>query len=104
MFNFSFLARKPVDPSQSAILEQRRPSSPQPSPPSEGGEGARACEISNLKFQIQMCAWLILACAGVQGAPIALKVDATDAPRKMLRAVLEIPASPGKLTLLYPKW
>jgi len=31
-------------------------------------------------------------------------VDATDAPRKIIHARLEIPASPGPLTLVYPKW
>ncbi len=38
------------------------------------------------------------------GAPITLSVDATDAPRKLLRAQLVIPAAPGELTLVYPKW
>lgn len=42
----------------------------------------------------------------IQPAPatITLTVDATDAPRKMIHARLNIPASPGTLTLLYPKW
>ena len=31
-------------------------------------------------------------------------MDATDAPRKVLHARLQIPAQPGKLTLVYPKW
>jgi predicted metalloprotease with PDZ domain len=31
-------------------------------------------------------------------------VDATDAPRKVLHARLHIPATPGNLTLVYPKW
>ena len=35
---------------------------------------------------------------------IALSVDASDAPRKMLHAQLRIPAKPGILTLYYPKW
>jgi predicted metalloprotease with PDZ domain len=35
---------------------------------------------------------------------ITISVDATSAPRKLLRARLHIPASPGPLTLLYPKW
>ncbi|MGH9725801.1 MAG: M61 family peptidase, partial [Candidatus Acidiferrales bacterium] len=33
-----------------------------------------------------------------------LTVDATGAPRKIIRAHLVIPASPGPLTLVYPKW
>jgi predicted metalloprotease with PDZ domain len=36
--------------------------------------------------------------------PIAIDVDATDAPRKLYRARLDIPAQPGPLTLYYPKW
>ena len=119
MLNFSFFVRTaPHEPAFAfwATARQTCPGSADiPAGQSRGGSNPPArCrrsqgnvpgfEISNLKFQIQVCAWLILACAGVQGAPIALKVDATDAPRKMLRAVLEIPASPGKLTLLYPKW
>ena len=36
--------------------------------------------------------------------PIEINVDATDAPRKLYRAKLVIPAKPGPLTLLYPKW
>lgn len=37
-------------------------------------------------------------------APITLKVDASEAPRKIYHAELTIPASPGPLTLMYPKW
>ena len=50
---------------------------------------------------------LILLIAGTTLAdnpPITLAVDATDAPRGILHARLHIPASPGKLTLFYPKW
>ncbi|MFL5342517.1 MAG: M61 family metallopeptidase [Gemmataceae bacterium] len=36
--------------------------------------------------------------------PIVLTVDATEAPRKLYKAQLTIPASPGSLTLYYPKW
>lgn len=36
--------------------------------------------------------------------PMRLHVDATDVPRHLLHARLSIPASPGALTLLYPKW
>jgi len=35
---------------------------------------------------------------------ITLSVDATEAPRKILHARLTIPATPGVLTLDYPKW
>jgi predicted metalloprotease with PDZ domain len=36
--------------------------------------------------------------------PIEINVDATEAPRKLYRAHLVIPAQPGPLTLYYPKW
>jgi predicted metalloprotease with PDZ domain len=36
--------------------------------------------------------------------PIELSVDLTEAPRKLVRAHLVIPATPGALTLYYPKW
>jgi predicted metalloprotease with PDZ domain len=39
-----------------------------------------------------------------QNAAITLMVDATDAPRNILRAHLHVPAQPGPLTLVYPKW
>jgi len=35
---------------------------------------------------------------------ISLAVDASEAPRKIFHAQLKIPASPGTLTLYYPKW
>src|SRR5262250_3430358 len=35
---------------------------------------------------------------------VAISVDASDAPRSMIHAQLRIPASPGTLTLYYPKW
>lgn len=38
------------------------------------------------------------------GAPITLRVDATDAASNVLHSHLTIPASSGPLTLYYPKW
>jgi predicted metalloprotease with PDZ domain len=35
---------------------------------------------------------------------VRIEVDAREAPRKIFHARLWIPASPGPLTLLYPKW
>ncbi len=35
---------------------------------------------------------------------ITLAVDATEAPRKIFHARLNIPATPGTLTVYYPKW
>src|SRR5213594_1999700 len=37
-------------------------------------------------------------------APMTLRVDATEAPRKIYHAELNIPATPGPMTLFYPKW
>ncbi|HVO97662.1 MAG TPA: hypothetical protein VMT15_06320 [Bryobacteraceae bacterium] len=39
-----------------------------------------------------------------QSGEIKLRVDATDAPRHILHASLNIPAKPGPMTLLYPEW
>lgn len=36
--------------------------------------------------------------------PITLEVDAREAPRKIFHAKLKIPAKPGELMLLFPKW
>lgn len=36
--------------------------------------------------------------------PIAISVDLTDAPRKMVHARLSVPVQSGPLTLVYPKW
>jgi predicted metalloprotease with PDZ domain len=37
-------------------------------------------------------------------AVMTLEVDATQAPKKILHAKLTMPAKPGPLTLVYPKW
>lgn len=45
-----------------------------------------------------VCSWAL------SGPTISIAVDATEAPRKILHAKLRIPATPGTLTLYYPKW
>jgi predicted metalloprotease with PDZ domain len=56
-----------------------------------------------------------MACAVVHGeaaeavdqpypGTLALKLDLTDAPRKIYRIAETIPVKPGELTLYYPKW
>ena len=53
------------------------------------------------------CACLLLSAVSVLAAnapTIALSVDASAAPRKLFHARLRIPATPGTLTLYYPKW
>ena len=52
-------------------------------------------------------ALVLLASASLFAATaptVTLSVDASDAPRKLIHAQLRIPASPGTLTLYYPKW
>jgi predicted metalloprotease with PDZ domain len=36
--------------------------------------------------------------------PVRLRVDATDAPRRVFHVQMTMPAKPGPLTLLYPEW
>lgn len=59
---------------------------------------------SRLTALIISLALLRLASAPAQTSSIKLDVDASDAARYLLHARLNIPAQPGKLTLLYPKW
>src|SRR5882672_1697736 len=52
----------------------------------------------------RMIAVLLSIASSAVAAPITLKVDATEAPRKIYHAELHIPAAPGPMTLFYPKW
>jgi predicted metalloprotease with PDZ domain len=36
--------------------------------------------------------------------PVQLRVDATDAPRRLFHVQMSLPARPGAMTLLYPEW
>ncbi len=49
-------------------------------------------------------ALLVALTAAARAETVSLAVDASDAPRKILHAHLVIPARPGPLALLYPKW
>ena len=54
-----------------------------------------------------LAVWFFATLAHAASAPaphITINLDATDAPRKIFHAQLTIPASPGTLTLYYPKW
>jgi predicted metalloprotease with PDZ domain len=52
-----------------------------------------------------VCVTLVSANVFSATAPtVTISVDATSAPRKIFHASLKIPASPGDLTLYYPKW
>ncbi len=58
--------------------------------------------------RIRLVAFLLfLTCASfaqIKAPTIKIFVDASEAPRKIFHAQLTIPASPGTLTLYYPKW
>src|SRR5262245_47440891 len=62
--------------------------------------------MSRLLFAPYCLAGLLVAAPlrADEPRPIELTVDATEAPRKLYRAHLVIPAKPGPLTLFYPKW
>jgi len=52
-----------------------------------------------------VCVTILSASAWCATAPtVTIAVDATTAPRKVFHASLRIPATPGDLTLYYPKW
>jgi predicted metalloprotease with PDZ domain len=64
--------------------------------------------VSGMKMRLGIftvfAATIFVARAHAADAPITLAVDATEAPKNILHAQLHIPASPGVLTLFYPKW
>src|SRR5215813_8498954 len=37
-------------------------------------------------------------------APVKVRVDATDAPRRLFHVQMSMPAKTGPMTLLYPEW
>lgn len=57
----------------------------------------------SLSLVLVLCA-LTAVQAQAAGGAIALHVDATEVARKLFHAQLHIPAAPGPLTLVYPKW
>jgi len=57
------------------------------------------------QFLAVTCLALCSALSSAATPPtVTISVDATHAPRKILHASLKIPATPGDLTLYYPKW
>lgn len=62
---------------------------------------------SHARRSFFLAAFFLVGVATVRaqaGPAISLSVDATEAPLKILRVQLEMPVSPGPLTLYYPKW
>jgi len=57
-------------------------------------------------FKILGAVCLLVTCVRSDAATpnVTISVDATAAPRKIFHATLKIPATPGDLTLYYPKW
>lgn len=52
-----------------------------------------------------LAALFLFGLSSLQAAePIEINVDLTEAPRRLFKAMLKIPAKPGLLTLHYPKW
>jgi predicted metalloprotease with PDZ domain len=49
-------------------------------------------------------ALFVAARVSAQNAPVIVHVDATEAPRRLLHATMQMPVKPGPLSLLYPKW
>ena len=48
---------------------------------------------------------LLALCASLYAQPpVKLRVDATDAPRRLFHVQMNMPAKSGPMTLLYPKW
>jgi predicted metalloprotease with PDZ domain len=48
--------------------------------------------------------FLLPACFAQSSTPLQLHVDLTDAPRHIIHARVEIPVTPGPITLEYPEW
>jgi predicted metalloprotease with PDZ domain len=61
------------------------------------------------RFAVVVAVAVSMMSIGLHAAPVAaphitVALDATDAPRKIFHAQLTIPATPGTMTLYYPKW
>ncbi|HLX42983.1 MAG TPA: PDZ domain-containing protein [Bryobacteraceae bacterium] len=54
--------------------------------------------------KLAVLALLISASVIAQDPTIKIRLDATDAPRRLFHVHLTIPAKPGPMTLLYPQW
>src|SRR5437762_4254158 len=56
-----------------------------------------------MRFAVTVAVFICFASSAF-AAPMTLRVDATEAPRKLSHAELNIPATPVPMTLFYPKW
>ena len=55
-------------------------------------------------YRIVSLLLLVVAFPVRAAEPIELNADLTEAPRRLFKATLKIPAQPGPATLHYPKW
>ncbi len=65
--------------------------------------------MNSISFRLTILAFAVMAwCAAVLSAQsratIALTVDVSDAPQKIVHTRMAMPVKPGPLTLYYPKW
>ena len=60
--------------------------------------------VRPMRMLFAAAAAIVSLALSAQENTIRLQVDATDAPRRLLHARMSIPAKPGPMTLLYPKW
>jgi predicted metalloprotease with PDZ domain len=60
-------------------------------------------KLSRISGVVYICALSVSAWSATPPT-VTLYVDASTAPRKIFHATLKIPATPGDLTLYYPKW
>src|SRR6516165_11660133 len=59
--------------------------------------------IEEMRTYILAVLSLLSLCLHAQ-TPVKLKVDATDAARRLFHVQMSMPAKPGAMTLLYPEW
>jgi predicted metalloprotease with PDZ domain len=64
--------------------------------------GTRSATMPPMRWSVLML--LVLTSPAYADRAITVDVDAREAPRRLLRAHLVIPAQPGKLVLRYAKW
>jgi predicted metalloprotease with PDZ domain len=58
-----------------------------------------------MRWSVPLIAILFAAAvAHADPAAIQLRVDATDAPRRLFHVQMTVPAKPGPMTLMYPEW
>ncbi len=60
--------------------------------------------LAPLAFGLIGCASQAAAAPAAPAAPLSVRVDARDAPQMVLHAKVRVPARPGPLTLVYPKY